>query len=287
MTQEGILQVNGWNLRYRIEGEGTPVLAIGSSVFYPRLFPRELLAQGRFIHVDHRGFAEPPVGMESLNEGTVEDRVIEDLEAVRQALGLGQVAVLGHSGHAFLAMAYARSYPEAVSKVILLNTAPTNSPERQQTSFEHFLRHGSPERLSRFERDMAHLEQDLAAEPERRFAHVCIRMGAQSFRDPGYDGAWLWNGIYTNMPVIDHLWGEAFARRSLLEELRLVHQPVFLGLGRYDYLVGPDTLWNGVEEAFPHVTKHIFEGSGHYPMLEEPEAFHTVLSGWLVNTPRA
>jgi len=35
------------------------------------------------------------------------DAMVDDLDGVRRALGLGRVAVLGHSAHAFLALAYA------------------------------------------------------------------------------------------------------------------------------------------------------------------------------------
>ncbi len=38
MEHTGICHSDGFDLAYRIEGEGAPILVIGSAVYYPRLF---------------------------------------------------------------------------------------------------------------------------------------------------------------------------------------------------------------------------------------------------------
>lgn len=40
MERMGICHSDGFDLSYRIEGEGAPILVIGSAVYYPRLFPQ-------------------------------------------------------------------------------------------------------------------------------------------------------------------------------------------------------------------------------------------------------
>lgn len=168
--------------------------------------------------------------------------------------------------------------------MVLLNTAPTNSPERQQQSIAFFNETASPERKRQFEADIALLAGDIQREPERRFAHMCIRMGAHSFYDYAYDAAWMWEGVFTSMPVMDHLWGEAFARLNLIDSLKEVAKPVLIGLGRYDYLVSPVSLWDAVDDSQEHVKKVIFEKSGHNPMFEEPELFDAILTDWIHET---
>jgi proline iminopeptidase len=272
MVTKGTLYVDDFAIGYRIEGEGTPVVVIGSETFYPRLFSDEIRRRAKLIFVDHRGFAKPPLSYDAQNIGL--DRIADDLEAVRRAIGLERFAVLGHSGHAFM----------AVSQVILLHSAPSNSAERQQGSIAHFEDTASPERKAKFYEDFAHLAEDLEREPERRFAHMCIRMGAHSFYDFHYDAEPLWRDVPMNMGIIDRLWGEAFAQVDLAEMASRIDRPVFLGLGRYDYLVSPTSLWNGIDERLPHVKKTIFERSGHYAMLEEPETFDETLLQWLKDT---
>lgn len=60
--------------------------------------------------------------------------VVEDIELIRQQLGIESMYVLGHSGHGFMAMAYAEKYGEHVEGIILSNLAPTNTQERQDAS---------------------------------------------------------------------------------------------------------------------------------------------------------
>lgn len=46
------------------------------------------------------------------------DAYVEDLEAVRQKLGLTKFAMLGDSFGGFIAMAYASAHPEHVAKLV-------------------------------------------------------------------------------------------------------------------------------------------------------------------------
>ncbi|WZU02590.1 alpha/beta hydrolase [Erysipelothrix sp. D19-032] len=77
---------------------------------------------------DHRGFSK------SVDDGAPYnlDAIVEDIEAMRIILGIDTMHVLGHSGHGFMAMAYAKAYPDHVATLILSNLAPTNTAERQR-----------------------------------------------------------------------------------------------------------------------------------------------------------
>ncbi|MGG3280197.1 alpha/beta fold hydrolase [Paenibacillus solani] len=282
MNTQGTIMSEGFALNVSIHGNGKPILVVGSSVYYPRLFSEQLYSSFQLIFLDHRGFVQPPRTLEP--EDYTLDKVLDDIEKARQALGLEDFIILGHSGHAFMALEYTKKYPEHVRKVVLLNTAPTNSLERQQQSIAFFNETACSERKRQFEADIPLLEEDNRREPERRFAHMCIRMGAHSFYDYAYDAGFMWDGVFTSMPVLDHLWGEAFARLNLIDSLKEVDIPVFIGLGRYDYLVSPVSLWDAVEGTQKNVKKVIFEKSGHNPMFEEPELFNAVLTDWIHET---
>lgn len=224
---------DGFELKYAIRGNGRPILVIGSSVYYPRLFSDHLYKKFQFIFLDHRGFAKPARALKP--EDYTLDKVINDIETARQCLHLNEFIILGHSGHAFMALEYAKQYPDYVQKVVLLNSAPTNSQERQRQSSSFFYETASPERKERFEKDIVLLEEDIKRDPDRRFVHMCIRMGAQTFYDYAYDAAYMWKDVYTNMPIIDYLWGEAFGNMNLIQSLADIHKPVYIGLGRYDF----------------------------------------------------
>ncbi|MFG3433205.1 alpha/beta fold hydrolase [Lysinibacillus fusiformis] len=278
MTRDQKFICDGFELHYCIKGQGEPILVVGSSVYYPRLFSENLSQHFQLIFLDHRGFVKPPRPLKQ--EDYTLEKIVDDIEQARQLLKLEHFIILGHSGHAFMAMAYANTYPQNVRKVILLNTATTNSQERQQQSLSFFDANASVARKKQFERDIAFLAQDLKKEPERRFVHMCIRMGAHSFYDYSFNATAMWEGVYTNMEVIDYLWGRAFAEQDLLQLTRSFPKPVFVGLGRYDFLVAPVSLWEAIEDT-SQVKKVIFEQSGHNPMFEEPELFDEQLISWI------
>ena len=110
----GVLDVEGARLRYRIEGHGETCLVVGSSVCYPRMFSDGLRQGLRLVFADSRHFADPQ-HFASADPSFQPDRITlngcaDDIELVRQALGLGDVVVIGHSVHACLALARARRY---------------------------------------------------------------------------------------------------------------------------------------------------------------------------------
>lgn len=57
------------------------------------------------------------------------------------------------------------------------------------------------------------------------------------------------------MPILDFLWGETFGELNLIQSLAEFKKPVFIGLGRYDYLVGPVSLWDEVDDMYENVKK--------------------------------
>jgi proline iminopeptidase len=49
--------------------------------------------------------------------------------------------------------------------------------------------------------------------------------------------------------------------------------PVFLGLGRFDYLVAPFFAWEPYRSSFTDLTVRIFDRSSHTPQMEESDNF--------------
>jgi proline iminopeptidase len=86
--------------------------------FLPYLIP--LARHHRLIFIDERGSGRSQT-LEDTSGCTVEN-MVEDVEAVRQALGLGQIGLLGHSYGGVLAQAYALKYQKNLSGLILAST---------------------------------------------------------------------------------------------------------------------------------------------------------------------
>ncbi|HYM63002.1 MAG TPA: proline iminopeptidase-family hydrolase [Thermoanaerobaculia bacterium] len=122
--QEGFVDANGVLLYYKIIGRGEPLLIVhggpGAShdYFLPWLLP--LARTNRVIFIDERGSGKSEK-LEDPKGYTVEN-MADDVEAVRKALGLGKVNLLGHSYGGVLAQAYALKYQKHLKHLVLCST---------------------------------------------------------------------------------------------------------------------------------------------------------------------
>jgi len=122
--EEGFVDSSGVLVYYKIIGRGAPLMIVhggpGASHDYllPYLLP--LARTHRLIFIDERGSGRSE-RLENPTMYTVEN-MVEDVEAVRKALGLGRISLLGHSYGGVLAQAYAFKYQQNLSHLILGGT---------------------------------------------------------------------------------------------------------------------------------------------------------------------
>src|SRR5207248_9271341 len=105
--KEGFVDGNGVLIYYTELGHGAPLMVVhggpGAShdYFLPYLLP--LARHNRVMFIDERGPGNSEK-LEDISQYTVEN-MVEDVEGVRQALGLGKMSLLGHSYGGVLAQA--------------------------------------------------------------------------------------------------------------------------------------------------------------------------------------
>lgn len=122
--QEQFIAANGVMIYAKTIGRGLPLFIVhggpGAShdYFLPYLLP--LAQQYKLIFIDERGSGKSGK-LEDVSKYTVE-AMVEDVEAVRVALGLGKISLLGHSYGGVLAQAYALKYQANLSHLILAST---------------------------------------------------------------------------------------------------------------------------------------------------------------------
>ena len=118
------MDANGVMIYYKMLGRGAPLLIVhggpGAShdYFLPYLLP--LARHNKLIFIDERGSGRSQK-LEDASGYTVEN-MVEDVETVRQALGLGKISLLGHSYGGALAQAYALKYQANLTHLILGST---------------------------------------------------------------------------------------------------------------------------------------------------------------------
>jgi proline iminopeptidase len=106
----GQIVSDGFTLQYRLSGTGIPTLVVGSSIYYDRSFSQELRTKLHMVFIDHRGFA--PANYCQDTDKYQLDLLVDDIELMRRELGFDRVVIIGHSGHAFMALEYAKKYPD-------------------------------------------------------------------------------------------------------------------------------------------------------------------------------
>lgn len=276
MIKQGVLERDGFRLSYSIEGKGIPAIIIGSSIYYPRTFSQNLRTKLQMIFMDHRGFGEALAPF--TNASYQLNSLIDDIEALRQELNLDQVIIIGHSGHAFMALEYAKKYSEQVSQVILIASSPHG--DSYAAADQYFAESVCPHRKSLYEKSMCSLKSDIEADPEKRFITYSLRSGPRIWYNYQYDAASLWEDVKLIPEIFDYLWGEQFKTIDISKNLERLDKPVLLILGRYDYW-NPPHLWEPLRCKFNNLTIRVFEQSGHTPQLEEPEYFDEEVLSWL------
>jgi proline iminopeptidase len=237
---------------------------------YERQMPAALDEHLTLVFVDVRGSGRSTGAASDLTF----DVLADDLEAVRAALGVERVAVLGHSIVGMLAVEYARRRPEAVSHAIMVGTPPSGDMSALQASTAaYFQQHASDERKQILRENIAGLPSG-ALTAQAVFAQTPLR-----FFDPHFDALPLFAGAVPRPEMLMHLHGtlaptwNVTAGSALQPRLLIAH-------GRYDYTV-PHLLWDAALPALPTGTKKIFEASGHQPFVEEPVRFTAELTAWL------
>ncbi len=277
---KGTIPVEGYTLSYTIEGKGPTAFVIGSSAYYSKSFQQSLRDHLRLVFCDWRGFAKSP---ENGDAPVDFNALLGDIEVCRKKLLIDKMIIIGHSAHALLALEYAKKYPNHVSHVVMIGVSPNFSSMNAEAAEKNWNESVWPERKEVFEERVRSLPDDILAQlpPDQRFVKWYCRRDPQAWYDYRFDSSYLWEGIFPNMKMFDYLYGVALRDLDITKKLENFDRPVFLALGRYDFIVAPSSSWDGPRKKFKDITVRVFERSGHSPQHEEPELFEQELIAWL------
>jgi proline iminopeptidase len=277
------VKVGDIDIFYTIAGVGPTCLvpSLAGTPIYERTFTPALQDVMQLVFVELRGNRTATGEIDALTF----DAMVDDLDGVRRALGLGRVAVLGHSAHAFLALAYAARYPEVTSHVLAIAGAPGMTAGVFARTAMYWDLVASPERKRILAENRAKLTEEVLGRltPSERVIVPYVASGPVFFPDPTYDCTPLWEG---HEQISDRLnarfWGPQGQLAAFDPEanLRNIVAPVFIGQGVFDF-AAPPYAWAGELEKLPNATYRSFERSGHYPQLDEPALFREAVAGWL------
>lgn len=292
--QEGFVDAQGVLIYYVIVGRGAPLMILhggpGAShdYFLPYLLP--LARHNRLIFVDERGSGKSEK-LEDAAGYTVEN-MAEDAEAVRQALALGKISLLGHSCGGVLAQAYALKYGNNLTHLILCSTfsstkAMNEMLRRMEASMTPELRkrvekleneglfgHGKDYERNRYPSDYM-----IAAWGEGYFPYLY-----QNRPDPNYDPIAIGNMAWD---VYREMWGSHgeftidgnMTSVEYTDRLSTIHVPTLITVGDHDECDA--SLARAMQEKITGSKLVVVPKSGHMTFVDQPNMFNHAVDEFL------
>jgi proline iminopeptidase len=270
----GTLQVNGALLPYYFSGHGKTTCLVVHDM--RPLIDGDLQNHFSFVHLKNRTEV-PTEGV--INLGAIRlNTFIDDIECLRRRLNLSDFTIMGHSLFGFLAIEYARRYPQYISHIILICTPPST---RYLKNEEYWITNAPEQRKKLLAENYTKISDDYlnTLSSEQRIIARILADAPRMWYDPTYDASWLYQDLYVNEGMLQHFVDTILGNYRITGG-NTITIPVFLVLGRYDYQV-PHILWDEYHDFFPTFTFHLFKQSGHFPMVEEATLFNQKLLEWM------
>jgi len=267
---------DGTELGYNLMGEGAPLVCIPGGMQDTLYFGDlgGLSAHRQLVLFDLRGTGQSAVPEDPSSYRC--DRLVGDVEALREHLGLGQLDLLAHSGGTNLAQRYVEHHPDRVSKLALI----TPSAMAAGISVPGDVRAA-----------IAELRRNEPWYPEASAALKALMSGEATAGSiaPFYYGRWdaaaqahhAAEATHRNTDAFATFISDgAFAPETTRAALATFTHPVLLLAGEYD-LNSPPTAVTELAAVFPNPQYVIQSGAGHYPWLDDPAAFVTTTASFL------
>ncbi|WP_340074119.1 alpha/beta hydrolase [Leptobacterium sp. I13] len=268
------------SIHYRVYGNGYPIalLSGGPGVSSSALMPivEELKDSFQVILIDQRGTGKSL--LKEVNEQTITlDNYVEDINNVRLALGIDEWIVLGHSWGGGLAMAVTAKYPGNISGLIVIGSLGIDlhytkyladnlrydQEDLDNINFwqDSIIKAKNPERAA--------YETYRSLLPSRLYNKADMRKIMMNFKyEP--QGALVAPIMYGHLSKINY---------DLKPALKIYQKPTLIIQGRQGFLGGETAL--RIHRTIPNSQIAYIERCGHFPFIEQPDAFFKTLKTFL------
>lgn len=284
-ARQGLLSLDDARLYYEVVGSGDPIIVVhgGPGLDHAYLQPglNVLARSNTLIYYDQRGTGRSTA--ELTPEAINMNAFVEDIDALRQALGYERVDVLGHSFGALIALEYALAHPEHLRTLILMNPAEPGTRFRDQLEQRQAAR--------RTEEDSTQLatltsSEGFAARDPATVSEVYRIMFRQTLRDRARIGELdldLAETTAKNGSEVGRLLADSMGELDLWDRLGDVQAPTLVLHGRYDPT--PVAMSQELARSIPFGRVVVLE-SGHFPYLEDPDGLFSAISAFYVDLSR-
>jgi pimeloyl-ACP methyl ester carboxylesterase len=211
------------------------------------------------------------------------DRMTEDIEALREHLGLSRIGLLGHSAGGDLALLYAARYPERIARLVLLTPALYSVgmvPSDQEFIALMERRSGEPwyeEALAAVR--AADAGDDSAENASKYLPFYYGRWDAKAREHATDEASWPAPAV-----AAQYYADGAFDPPGTREQLRNLTAPVLVYAGHLDLGPTPEVAAE-LAAIFPAGQLIVQPGAGHFPWVDDPVPVGSALSAFLAIHP--
>lgn len=293
--QEGLVDTGGAIVYYKTVGQGDPLVIVhgGPGASHDYLLPNlyTLARRHQLVFMDERGSGRSPrLGDPALY--TVEN-MAEDVEALRQALGLGRISLLGHSYGGVVAEAYALKYQQNLTHLVLGSTfastkalnkalarmkeqmAPADRARLETLEKEGLFGKGRPWERGRYPEEYASLAWGPGYYPflygQRPDANYVPSAGNTTISWELYRQMWGSHGEFVvdgNLVSVEYL-----------DRLGTIKVPTLIVVGDHDQ--SDPAMSKEMQSRIAGSQLVVLPNSGHMTFVDQPEAFTKAVEEFL------
>jgi len=274
---------DGTELAYRVVGSGPPLVCIpggpGQAVEY--LGDLGGLSSHRtLILLDNRGTGESQAPQDPMTYRV--DRLVRDVEALRQHLGLNRMDLFGHSASGGTCLLYAAGHPHRLGHLVLVDPSLRVVGIPSDLGVDEVLGRRAHESWYVEAVAALHAEATSPQELERyRWLSAPLLYGqwnaaaqAQAAAEPAQFTQPATEGFYAGFDPDP----------ALPERLAALAAPVLLVAGEYD--IWPTcTAVRELAAVLGHADLALLPGAGHFPWVDDPASFAAIVDEFLARRP--
>jgi proline iminopeptidase len=235
----------------------------------------ELRDIAQLVFIDHRGSGRSAAGDPETH--TLENN-IDDVDALRDYLGLERIAVLGSSYGGMVAQGYAIRYPQRVSNLVLSVTAP--SYRFMDDAKQIIAERGTPEqqRVCEWLWNGSFDSQEQLYEYYKAMGPLySVQYDPEKFEEN-------WNQSIRNFEQTNRGFGGFLKTFDYIDELHTIGCPTLVIAGAHDWICSVKHS-RIITEKIPRSHLKIFANSSHMVGVDEREAYLAAIRGFLTYAP--
>jgi proline iminopeptidase len=274
-------ELNGFGIHYEVHGQGPVLMTLpnswGLSLPGLRAMYQPLEEKLTLVYFDPRGMGGSDAVREDADRGMAAVRA--DFQALREHLKLERVGAIGWSNGAMNLIWLAAERPETLSSAIFVHgTASFTAEDGRDMQAKH------PEMVKAYRRLVADLSKPGLTEAQQTAIQrtVWLEEYFPSLCADPVKGKSLVAGVFADAQLS---WPHAaYANKEAgifdaRDKLAGIPVRSLVMAGAHDLL--PPERVKALADGLPNATFVVFERSGHFSPVEEPEAFKAAVYGFL------